>query len=87
MPAKRRAAKRRISLDAEIEAWTDVFLFGADFSKGLEKAGVPITALCPDRATLEEAWRRLGERFLARWGGPGDQEIWANRELGDPHAT
>ena len=86
MPTKRRTSKRRISLDDEIEAWTDVFLFGADFSKGLEKANVPTAVLRPDRATLEEAWRRLGEQFLVRWGGPGEQDIWALRELGAPHA-
>ena len=87
MPLRRRTPKRRADAGGEIEAWTDVFLFGWDFSNGLKGAGVPTALGRPDRASLEEAWQRLGEQFLAKWGRPGDREIWAIRELGDPHAS
>ena len=86
MPAKRRTPKRRANLGEEIEAWTDVFLFGRDFSRGRQRAGVPAHVGQPDRASLEDAWRRLGGQFLAMWGGPRDREIWAVREMGDPDA-
>ena len=87
MPAKRRTPKRRGDGGEEMEAWTDVFLFGFDFSGGLEKAGIPAPLGHPDRASLEQAWQRLGLQFLAQWGHRGDREIWAVRELGDPDAT
>ena len=86
MPLKRRTPKRRADGGEEIEAWTDMFLFGCDFSRGLQKAGIPAPLGRPDQAALEQAWRRLGPQFLAQWGGPGDREIWAVRELGDPDA-
>lgn len=87
MPMKRRRPKRRSDLGKEIAAWTDVFLFGFDFSGELEKVGVPISQGYPDLAALEEAWRRLGEQFLTNCKGVGDPEIWAVRELGAPHAS
>ena len=86
MPTKRRTAKRRTDGSEEMEAWTDMFLFGWDFSRGLHKAGIPPLGR-PDRATIEEAWQRLGPQFLIKWNGHGDREIWAVRELGDPHAS
>ena len=86
MPTKRRINKRRDGSE-EMEAWTDVFLFGCDFSGGLEKVGIPAPLGRPDQAALEQAWRRLGTQFLAQWDGHGDREIWAVRELGDPHAS
>ena len=87
MPLKRRTPKRRAAGSEEMEAWTDVFLIGCDFSRDLQKAGIPAPLGHHDRACLEEAWQRLGPQFLAQWGGPGDREIWAVRELGDPDAT
>ena len=87
MPLYRRTPKRRTDGSEEIEAWTDVFLFGCDFSNGLERAGIPAPHGRPDRVLLEQAWQRLGPQFLATWGGPGDREIWAVRELEDPDAT
>ena len=87
MLLRRRTPKRRADGGAEIEAWTDVFLFGCDFSRGLQKAGVSAPHGRPDQAALEQAWRRLGTQFLAQCGGHGDREIWAVRELGDPDAT
>ena len=87
MPTKRRTSKRRADGGEEIEAWTDVFLLGFDFSWDLQKVGVPAPLGRPDRAALLEAWGRLGTQFLAQWGGPGDREIWAVRELGYPDAT
>ena len=86
MPTKRRTAKRRGAGSAELEAWTEVFLFGYDFSGGIAKAGISAQLGQPDRAALEEAWQRLGPQFLCKWGGLGDREIWAIRELGDPDA-
>ena len=87
MPTKRRTSKRRTDGSEEMEAWTDMFLFGFDFSRRLTTAGIPAPHGRPDQATLEQAWRRLGTQFLAQWGGPGNREIWAVRELGDPDAT
>ena len=87
MPTKRRISKRRDNPGHEMEAWTDVFLFGCDFSRGLQKAGIAAPLGRPDRAVLLEAWRRLGTQFLAMWDGHGDREIWAVRELGDPDAA
>ena len=86
MPTKRRTPKRRAAGSDEIEAWAEVFLFGCDFSQGLHKVGIPPLGR-PDRATIEEAWQRLGPQFLIKWDGHGDREIWAVRELGDPDAT
>ena len=87
MPLRRRTPKRRADDGEEMDAWTDMFLFGWDFSGGLQKAGIPAPLGRPDRASLEEAWRRLGPQFLLTWDGHGDREIWAVRELGDPDAT
>ena len=86
MPLKRRTPKRRTDGSEEMEAWTDVFLFGCDFSRTLQKAGIPPLG-GPDWAAIEEAWRRLGPQFLIKWDGHGDREIWAVRELGDLLAT
>jgi len=70
MPTKRRTPKRRAAGSDEIEAWTDVFLFGCDFSRGLTKAGIAALHGRPDRALLEQAWQRLGPQFLATWKAP-----------------
>ena len=86
MPTKRRTPKRRAAGSEEMDAWTDVFLFGCDFSRDLQKAGISPLGR-PDRATLEQAWRRMGTQFLAQWDGHGHREIWAVRELGDPDAS
>ena len=87
MPTKRRTTKRRAAGSEEMEAWTDVFLFGCDFSQGLQTVGIPAPVGRPDRALLEQAWRRIGAQLLTQWDGHGDREIWAVRELGDPHAS
>lgn len=87
MPTKRRTPKRRAAGSDEMDAWTDMFLFGCDFADGLQRAGIPAPHGRPDRALLEQAWHRFGAQFLAQWDGHGDREIWAVRELGDPHAT
>lgn len=86
MPTKRRTPKRRPDRGEELETWTEVFLFGHDFSGGIEKAGLSAHLGQPDRAAIEEAWQRLGPQFLTTWNGHGDREIWAVRELGDPDA-
>ena len=65
MPVKRRNAKRRLSAEAELEAWADMFESGYDFFGDLNVFDIMTDA--EGRAAAAEAWRRLGAAFLAEW--------------------
>jgi hypothetical protein len=86
MPVKRRAAKRRLDLAAELQAWSMVFACGRDYFNDLPSIGVLTDGSRPDRAAAEDAWRRLGARFLAEPQDPHLTPAWALKEFGEPHA-
>ena len=89
MPVKRRTPKRRTNLAAELEAWATYFDCGHDFFNELPRIGVDCErSRGPERAVAEEAWHRLGARYLA---DPEPKlkphsELWALKEFGEPHA-
>ena len=87
MPAKRRTAKRRLDPTAELKAWSGAFQSHWTYFGELEEIGVETDPYGrPDRATAEEAWHRLGARFLAEMRDPVLGEPWALTEFGEPHA-
>ncbi len=86
MAAKRRNPKRRLTPDAELEAWEMVFASGWDFFDDVGRLGVPMEDHRPDRAAAEDAWNRLGARFLAAKADPVGGTPWALAEFGEPHA-
>lgn len=84
--AKRRTPKRRISDAAELAAWSELFASGYDFFGDLEPFG--FTRDDSDRearAAAREAWKRLGEAFMAtRAALPGVASLWALDTFGRP---
>jgi hypothetical protein len=94
MPVKRRASKRRLSPEAELEAWRCLFETGCDFfGDAAELTGLlePVHVRFDDqraeaerrwREAAQDAWHRLGAAFLANWTEEG--EPWAVREFGTP---
>ncbi len=86
MPAKKRAAKRRIDPVAELEAWSTAFWCGHDYFGDLPEIGVPMNGRDPERAAAEEVWHRLGARYLATRDPREAYAPWALLEFGEPHA-
>ena len=86
MPLKRRTEKRRMDPAAELAAWSMVFQSGWDYFGDLPRLGVLMDehGHRPDRAAAEEAWRRLGARFLAEPQDPHLTPSWALKEFGEP---
>lgn len=93
MPVKRRATKRRLSPEAELDAWRSVFESGHDFfgdASALAGIAEPVWLDPADRAegervwreAAQQAWRRLGAAFLATYAGEG--EPWALQVFGRP---
>ncbi len=88
MPRRQRQAKRRVSPEAEVEAWATLFATGHDFFSDLKEWGFEIELFDPGtaaRAAAPEAWKRLGRMFIDR--GLGDAfngETWALRQFGEP---
>ena len=87
MPVKRRTEKRRMDPTAELEAWSLMFASGYDYFDDLPRIGVVTDAYSkPDRAVIQDAWHRLGARFLAEPQDPHLVPCWALKEFGEPHA-
>jgi hypothetical protein len=86
MPVKRRAEKRRLDPAAELKAWSMTFACGCDYFDDRPRIGVPMdsTGSRPDREAAQDAWRHLGERFLAEPQDPHLTPSWALREFGQP---
>jgi hypothetical protein len=86
MPVKRRRPKRRLDDAAELAVWFDVFETGFAFFGEFEAVtGIPTTDIAAVRAAASEAWRRLGNAFLAQWTPTLSQPVaWAAAELGVP---
>ena len=96
MPRKLRAPKQRYDVEAELEAFSMVFICGHDFfnETGLvEPVHVwPLEDRPPAekawRAGVKAAWQRLGKRFLETWEPEGPpphrQTPWALIEFGEP---
>ena len=91
MPVKRRLEKRRFDPHGEAEAWSGIFQCGFamfdDEPETLAAFGVELDGYGrPDESVAEDAWRRLGETYLAtRTPTPG-RDPWALTQFGDPHA-
>ncbi len=87
MPPKRRTDKRRLDPAAELQAWSGAFQSHWTYFGELEEIGVATDAYGrPDRAVAEEAWHRLGGRFLAEMHDPVRGDPWALKKFGEPHA-
>ena len=87
MPVKRRAEKRRLDPAAELAAWSMTFQCGCDYLQELPRIGIQTDGCSrPDLAVAEDAWRRLGARFLAEPQDPRPTPAWALKQFGDPHA-
>jgi hypothetical protein len=71
---------------AELKAWSMVFACGADYLHDLPRIGVTTDGFSPDREAAEEAWHRLGRRFLAEPQEPHLTPAWAFKEFGGPDA-
>ena len=94
MPVKRRIEKRRIDPQAELKIWANVFGHGCDwFSEVADHTGLtePVHVRWDHeraqaevlwRAASEEAWARLGERYLP--SHDGDEMAWAEEQFGRP---
>jgi hypothetical protein len=63
MPAKRRLAKRKISELDEAKLWSQLFTHGYDFFNNYPNLGFPHEYAM--NLAAPEAWRRLGELYLA----------------------
>ena len=85
MPPKRRPGKRRLDPETELEAWSMVFACGHDYFGDLPRIGVPMDehGHGPERAAAEEAWHRLGARFLVEKADPVQGTPWALSEFGE----
>lgn len=89
MPRKQRHGKRRISPEAELEAWSQVFDCGHDFFGELADIldlgqQAPPNSIEYDKASrieAETAWPRLGAAYLERYPNQGK---WAREQFGDP---
>lgn len=87
MPVKKRNAKRRIDLAAQIEAWAIVFGAGFDFFRELPAFGVAIDEHGrPDREGARAAWLIFGPDYVLT-RDPAMKISWAEREFGKPWQT
>ena len=87
MPVKRRPEKRRLDPATELAAWSLTFQCGTDYLQQLPRIGVRTNDYSrPDLAIAEDAWRRLGARFLAEPQERHPIPAWALTKFGDPHA-
>ena len=85
MPVKRRTAKRRLDPAAEVAIWESVFDSGRDFFDDLKDLGVPLDQYGrPEPAAAEQAWQRLGARYLATRTPNSRREPWALIQFGEP---
>jgi len=86
MPVKRRVAKRRLDPAAELAVWESVFDCGRDFFRELGEMGVASNDYGqPDPDAAQEAWDRLGARYLAE-RKPDHRQPWALKTFGEPNA-
>jgi hypothetical protein len=65
-----------------------VFQCGTDYFGELRDIGVPMDShgRHPERGAAEDAWHRLGARFLAEATDPVRGAPWALKQFGEPHA-
>jgi hypothetical protein len=82
MPTKRTPITRQHRASTEANAWYSFFAWRRDFFRDLWRLGLTEQEI-EERA--ENAWHRLGDRFLRQWRSDyGDEEPWALREFGEP---
>ena len=83
MPTNRTPISRRRRASAEAEAWYSFFAWRRDYFGDLWRLGLTEQER-EERA--EDAWHRLGDRFLRQWRSHyGDErEQWALHEFGEP---
>ena len=85
MPVKRRNAKRRLDPTIELKAWSMTFQAGVDYLQELPRIGVRTNDHSrTDLAVAEDAWSRLGARFLQEEAEPDRGAPWGLREFGEP---
>jgi hypothetical protein len=81
---------RRLSPTDELKAWACTFKSGRNYFPDLLAIGVEGDAVTNPTtyAAAEEAWHRLGARYMAEREGRryGDEPLWALEEFGEPHA-
>jgi hypothetical protein len=85
MPVKRRRGKARTLQDfAPLSAWRIFFSAGADHLKDLRPYGIKSDAEA--REAAPEAWRRLGEAFMATQGKRSEYSLppWGLDQFGKP---
>ena len=83
MPVKVRRPKRRMSVAAELEAWSVLFATGYDFFGDL---GFPKQEEA--RKAARDAWERLGPAFMARWTPSSARSVpWALEAFGEPQGS
>jgi len=86
---KRRRTVHGMSEVQETALWDCVFETGTDFFSSLEPLGLNYWQGVPEPVPIDvqDAWRRLGARFLAARAlhpSPHPRVPWALRELGSP---
>jgi hypothetical protein len=90
MPTTRRKIRRRHSAADELKAWSCTFECGRNYFWELRDllGGDPGDAVnSPEvRRAAEEAWHRLGSRFMAQRDGSKEylEHPWALTEFGEP---
>lgn len=83
MPIKRRNAKRRTDAEREFEIWAAIFASGRDFFREAAEIGLLVDSYGkPDREAAQDAWQRLGARFMVE--ASRTEPSWAEREFGAP---
>ncbi len=82
MPTKRVPITRCHRASTEANAWYSFFAWRHDFFGDLWRLGLTDEEM---EAQAEDAWHRLGDRFLRQWRSDyGDRVAWAEREFGEP---
>jgi hypothetical protein len=86
MPRRIRHAKRRTNDDAEAKAWETMFECGYDFFDELEPFGFASEE--DAKASAQDAWKRLGVRFMEQWRAKPHSSAratpWAFDQFGEP---
>ena len=86
MVTKRVPITRRHRTSSEAFAWYAYFAWQRDYFGDLHRRGLTVEEM---EAQAEDAWRRLGKRFLMQWRiDEGDRreprEPWALEQFGGP---